>query len=467
MHNFTGKACLIIGGGKVALRRAKSVLAAGVCVDVIAPTCLPELVDLVQQYDNGQHEQGQGKLTLQQKKYQAQDISTRYTLVIAATNDRQINQAIAQQCKAQNILVNVVDDASLCDVIFPAIVDRDPILVAISSGSASPQFSKLLRERINAFIPNGYGKLAALFGRYRKRVKSSIPKAQDRAVFWNKVVHGHIAESALSGNLEQAEIQLKSAIDNHRKLEQCGEVYLIGAGPGDPDLLTLRALRLLQQSQVIVYDRLVAKEILDRLEQDKEFIYVGKQRANHSVPQQQINELLIHHANQGKRVARLKGGDPFIFGRGGEEIENLAAHDIPFQVIPGITAANGCASYAGIPLTHRDHAQSVRFVTGQLQNGTVNLNWAELTDPDQTLVFYMGLQGLPIICKNLIKHGAATNTPAALIEKGTTLHQKVHISTLGELTALLESTEIHAPTLTIVGSVVNLHSSLRWFNKSV
>ncbi|WP_424948012.1 siroheme synthase CysG [Candidatus Spongiihabitans sp.] len=457
MHNFDGKTCLIVGGGKVALRRAKNVVAAGGIVDVIAPTCLPELFDLVHQYKNGQYKNG---------RYQAQDLDPRYDLVIAATNDRQINRAIAQQCKAQNIMVNVVDDASLCDVTFPAIVDRNPILVAISSGSASPQFSKLLRGRINAFIPNGYGKLAELFGRYRKRVKSSIPKPQDRAVFWNKVVHGHIAESALSGNLAQAEAQLKSAIDNHRQLERCGEVYLIGAGPGDPDLLTLRALRLLQQSEVIIYDRLVAPEILSRLEHGKDLIYVGKQRANHAVAQQQINELLIHYANQGKRVARLKGGDPFIFGRGGEEIENLAAHNIPFQVIPGITAANGCASYAGIPLTHRDHAQSVRFVTGQLQNGTVNLNWAELTAPNQTLVFYMGLQGLPIICENLIKHGAAANTPAALIEKGTTLQQKVHISTLEALTALLESTDIHAPTLTIVGSVVNLHSSLRWFNKS-
>ncbi|WP_423908382.1 siroheme synthase CysG [Candidatus Spongiihabitans sp.] len=458
MHNFERKTCLIVGGGKVALRRAKSVLAAGGIVDVIAPTCLPELFDLVHQYKSGQYKNGQ---------YQAEDIDPRYALVIAATNDRQINQAIAQQCKAKNILVNVVDDSSLCDVTFPAIVDRNPILVAISSGSASPQFSKLLRERINTFIPNGYGKLAELFGRYRKRVKSSIPKTKDRAVFWNKVVHSYIAESALSGNLEQAEAQLKGAIDNHEKLEQCGEVYLIGAGPGDPDLLTLRALRLLQQSEVIVYDRLVAPEILNRLEQGKDLIYVGKQRANHSVAQPQINELLIRYASQGRRVARLKGGDPFIFGRGGEEIENLAAHNIPFQVIPGITAANGCASYAGIPLTHRDHAQSVRFVTGQLQNGAVNLNWAELTAADQTLVFYMGLQGLPIICENLIKHGAATNTPAALIEKGTTLQQKVHISTLEELAALLESIEIHAPTLTIVGSVVNLHASLHWFNKSV
>ncbi len=455
MYNFKGRACLIFGGGRVALRRAQSVVAAGGIVDVIAPTCLAELFNLLTTHHG----------TLRKKQYQAEDIDPHYILIIAATNNRLINRDIAKQCQAKNILVNVVDDASLCDVTFPAIVEREPILVAISSGSASPQFAKLLKERINTFIPSGYGKLAGLFGRYRKQVQSSIPKSNERELFWNKVVHSYIAESALSGNLEQAESQLQNAIINHKKLDLSGEVYLIGAGPGDPDLLTLRALRLLQQAQVILYDRLVSAEILKRLEQGKDLIYVGKQRANHRVPQQQINELLIHYASQGKKVARLKGGDPFIFGRGGEEIENLAAHNIPFQVIPGITAASGCASYAGIPLTHRNHAQSVRFVTGQLQNGTVNLNWAELTVPNQTLVFYMGLQGLPIICKNLIKHGAAANTPAALIEKGTTLQQKVHISTLEELTALLGSTEIHAPTLTIVGSVVKLHSSLHWFNK--
>ena len=459
MHNFAGKSCLIVGGGKVALRRANTILAAGGIVEVIAPTCLPELLALVA-------EQVQQHNSPQKRAYQAADIQPRYGLVIAATNDRQVNQDIVQQCKMKNILVNVVDDASLCDVTFPAIIDRDPILIAISSGSMSPQFSKLLKSRINTFIPTGYGKLAKLFGRYRKQVKTSIPKANEREVFWNKMVHGYIAESALSGNLKQAEMQLKRAIKQHKTLGQSGEVYLIGAGPGDPDLLTLRALRLLQQAQVVLYDRLVSAEILSRLDAGKELIYVGKQRANHAVPQQQINELLIQYANQGKRVARLKGGDPFVFGRGGEEIENLATHHIPFQVIPGITAANGCACYAGIPLTHRDHAQSVRFVTGQLQNGTVNLNWAELTVPDQTLVFYMGLQGLLIICKNLIKHGAAANTPTALIEKGTTLEQKVHISTLAELATLLETVEIHAPTLTIVGSVVNLHSSLRWFNQS-
>ena len=464
MHNFEGKRCLIVGGGKVALRRAKTILAAGGVVDVIAPTCLPELLVLVTEHANQPNRAHQ---VLQKRGYQVADIHPRYALVIAATDDRQVNQSIAKQCKTKNILVNVVDDALLCDVTFPSIVERNPILIAISSGSTSPQFSKLLRGRINTFIPAGYGKLAELFGRYRNQVKASIPQTKDRAIFWNKVVHGYIAENALSGNLEQAESQLKIAIEQHKELEQSGEVYLIGAGPGDPDLLTLRALRLLQQAQVVLYDRLVSPEILTRLDEGKNLIYVGKQRANHTVPQQQINELLIHHANQGKRVARLKGGDPFIFGRGGEEIENLAAHNIPFQVIPGITAANGCACYAGIPLTHRDHAQSVRFVTGQLQNGTVNLNWSELTAPDQTLVFYMGLQGLPIICKNLIKHGAAADTPTALIEKGTTLEQKVHISTLEELAILPESIEIHAPTLTIVGSVVNLHSSLHWFERFV
>jgi len=455
MHNVDGKTCLVVGGGNVALRRATRIVDAGGMVDVVANTCLPELAILVSRC-NGE---------FQQKDFQDGDLGDKYLLVVAATNQRKVNRQIAEQCKLKGILVNVVDDASECDVIFPTIVDRDPILVAISSGGASPQFSKLLRDRINTFIPNGYGRLAELFGRYRKRVTTKIAGARNREIFWNKVIHGHIAESALSGNLEYAETKLKNAIDNHKNFQVAGEVYLIGAGPGDPDLLTLRAFRLLQQAEIILYDRLVSPEILARLDEDKELIYVGKQRDSHTLPQKEINSLLIRYATDGKKVARLKGGDPFIFGRGGEEIEDLAAQNIPFQVIPGITAASGCASYAGIPLTHRDHAQSVRFVTGQLKNGTVDLNWRELVAPDQTLVFYMGLQGISIICHNLIEHGSPADTPAALIEKGTTMDQKVYISTLGGLPDLLESTEVHAPTLTIVGTVVNLHSKLEWFNK--
>ena len=454
MHNFSGCRCLVVGGGKVALRRAKRVMDAGGTVDVIAIDPLPEIYGLI--------EQGAGKV--ESRAYVAEDLTRAYHLVVAATDVKAINRQIAADCHRQSILVNVVDDSSLCDVVFPIVIDRNPAQIAISSGSASPQFSRLLRDRINTFVPHGYGRLARLFGKYRRRVNKKIPAIRDRRVFWNRVVHGYIAEGALSGNYDLAESQLKSAMEDPENFRAKGEVYLVGAGPGDPDLLTMRAFRLLQQAEIVLYDRLVSREILDRLEAGKELVYVGKQRAHHVLPQQDINALLVQYALQGKRVARLKGGDPFIFGRGGEEIETLAENGVPFQVIPGISAANGCAGYSGIPLTHRDHAQSVRFVTGQLQNGTVNLDWKNLVAPDQTLVFYMGLRGLPIICEKLIEHGCDKETPAAVIEKGTTLDQKTHVSTLEQLPGLIEKSRVQAPTLTIIGSVVTLHASLQWFH---
>ena len=459
MHNFSGCRCLVVGGGKVALRRARRVLDAGGRVDVIAAQCLPELNEMILANDGG----------VRQRPYNSSDLECHYKLVVAATDDKEVNRQIAEDGKRHRIPVNVVDDSSLCDVIFPTVINRDPTQIAISSGSASPQFANLLRHRINLFIPSGYGRLADLFGRYRRQINQRIKHSGERKNFWNKVVYGHIAESALSGNIELAESRLQAAIDDYQGFSDSGEVYLIGAGPGDPDLLTLRAFRLLQQSEIVIYDRLVSKEILDRLEEDKELIYVGKQRSDHTLPQTQINDLLVQYAKQGKRVARLKGGDPFIFGtfpsRGGEEIEKLAENHIPFQIIPGITAATGCASYAGIPLTHRDHAQSVRFVTGQLQNGSIDLDWDNLIAREQTLVFYMALHGMPTICRQLIAHGCSPDTMAAVIEKGTTPEQRVYISTLEKLPDVMAQSQIKAPTLTIVGSVVSLHSKLGWFNE--
>ena len=242
-----------------------------------------------------------------------------------------------------------------------------------------------------------------------------------------------------------------------------GEVYLVGGGPGDPDLLTFRALRLMQQAEVVVYDRLVAKAVLDMTRSDAERIYVGKERDNHAMRQEEINQLLADLAKQGKRVVRLKGGDPFIFGRGGEEIDTLASQGVPFQVIPGITAASGCASYAGIPLTHRDHAQSVTFVTGHLKDNTMNLNWAQLAQPNQTVVFYMGLKGLPVISRELQAHGMPGDTPAALVQQGTTHQQQVHIGTITSLPEIVERKQPKPPTLIIVGDVVRLHEKLSWY----
>ena len=455
-HNFTGRRCLVIGGGAVAGKRARRVIEAGGRVDLISIEVGDELKDLVAA--------GGGAVAL--RAVAPGDVGEEYALVVAATDDHAVNRRVAAEARRKGVPVNVVNDVSLCDVVFPLTIDRDPITITVASGAASPTLTRLLGNRIDSLIPGGYGELAHLVGRFRKQAQEKIPDVAGRIRFWENILQGVVAESVFSGKTEEAENLLAQALESPQAVQEAGEVYLIGAGPGDPDLLTLRAFRLLQQADVVLYDRLVAPQILERLNADTELVYVGKQRADHFVPQRNINRMLIDYAREGKRVARLKGGDPFIFGRGGEEIEQLARQGIPFQVIPGITAASGCASYAGIPLTHRDHAQSVRFVTGQLQDGSVNLDWKSLVAPGQTLVFYMSLKGLPIICKNLLAFGMEASLPVALIEKGTTLQQKVYVSTLGEMRAVLERNDIHAPTIFIAGTVVSLHRSLDWFPTS-
>src|SRR5690606_11633332 len=339
---------------------------------------------------------------------------------------------------------------------------RSPLIVAVTSGGDAPVLARLIRAKIETWIPSTYGQLAGLAKKFRARVKQLFPDVQQRRVFWEEVFQGQIAESVFAGKLGEGERLLEAKIAGAAP-RALGEVYLVGAGPGDPDLLTFRALRLMQQADVVLYDRLVAPAIIELCRRDAERIYVGKRRSEHAVPQEEINQLLVDLAKQGKRVLRLKGGDPFIFGRGGEEIEQLAAEGIPFQVVPGITAASGCAAYAGIPLTHRDHAQSVRFVTGHLKDGSCDLPWAELAAPGQTLVFYMGLVGLPLICEQLVAHGRAARTPVALVQQGTTSNQRVYTGTLQSLPDLLARHEVQAPTLVIVGEVVSLREKLAWF----
>ncbi|HEX6320970.1 MAG TPA: siroheme synthase CysG, partial [Burkholderiales bacterium] len=348
----------------------------------------------------------------------------RYALVIAATSDPAVNRAVADAAKARRIPVNVVDQPALCSFILPSIIERAPLIVAVSSGGASPVLARLLRARLESLIPAGYGRLAALAGEFRDRVKARF-KPPERRRFWERVLQGPIAELVFTGRDAEARKTLQASLDDTRLAFSGGEVSLVGAGPGDPDLLTFRALRLMQQADVVVYDRLVSRPVLDLVRLEAERIYAGKERAKHALPQEDINHLLVRLAREGKRVVRLKGGDPFIFGRGGEEIDSLAAEGIPFQVVPGITAAAGCASYAGIPLTHRDYSQAVVFVTGHLQDGSVNLNWAALAQPNQTVVFYMGLLGVEVICRQLVAHGLAAETPAALIQQGTTPQQRV------------------------------------------
>ncbi|MDP4987613.1 MAG: siroheme synthase CysG, partial [Porticoccaceae bacterium] len=342
-------------------------------------------------------------------------------------------------------------------------VDRSPLIVAITSGGDAPVLVRLLRTKLEALLPAGLSKLAALAGSFRERVKAKFYSGSDRKAFWEEVFYGPIAEQAYANNLQVAERLLQEKLDATSAFKT-GEVYLVGGGPGDPDLLTFKALRLMQQADIVLYDRLVSAEVLNLVRRDATRIYVGKTAGDHPVTQENINQKLVEYARAGNRVVRLKGGDPFIFGRGGEEIETLAAEGIPFQVVPGITAASGCASYAGIPLTHRDHAQSVRFIAGHLRSGEMDLNWPELVQPNQTLVFYMGLSGMETICRSLKAHGLAASTPAALIERGTTDQQRVFVGDLDSLPSIVRDAGAKAPTLIIVGHVVSLQSTLAWFN---
>lgn len=450
-HNLRGARVLVVGGGEIALRKSRLLADSGAVLRVVAPEIGEEVRELIERSGGEQILRG----------YTESDLNG-CVLIIAATDDEPLNAQVSADARQRGVPVNVVDAPALCSVIFPAIVDRSPLVIAVSSGGDAPVLARLIRAKLETWIPPSYGHLAGLAARFRHQVKGLFPNVQQRRAFWEEVFQGPIADRQLAGQGAEAERLLQAKIDGDAPAAT-GEVYLVGAGPGDPDLLTFRALRLMQQADVVLYDRLVAPAILDLCRRDADRVYVGKQRADHALPQDQINQQLVDLAKQGKRVVRLKGGDPFIFGRGGEEIEELAAHGIPFQVVPGITAASGCAAYAGIPLTHRDHAQSVRFVTGHLKNGSTDLPWKDLVSPSQTLVLYMGLIGLPVICEQLIKHGRAADTPAALIQQGTTVNQRVFTGTLANLPQLVAEHEVHAPTLVIVGEVVKLREKLAWF----
>ncbi len=447
--------CLVVGGGSVALRKIRLMRNAGAKITVIAPKLCDELM---REFGDQIHHYA--------RKFSDDDIQG-YRLITAASNDPQVNRRVSELAQASNIPVNVVDQPDLCSFITPSIVDRAPVTIAISTGGGAPVLARMLRSKLEAFIPASYGHLASAMSASRSHVKQKFTDERERRRFWEAIINGPIAEQFFSGRTEQAITALQDAIsentDTGSDIQDRGEVWLVGAGPGDPDLLTFRALRLMQQADVVLYDRLVSDKILNLTRRDADRIYVGKKRSKHAVPQGKINQLLVDLAKQGKSVLRLKGGDPFIFGRGGEEIELLAESNIPFQIVPGITAASGCATYAGIPLTHRNHAQSCMFVTGHLKNGTVDLNWKLLANANQTVVIYMGLVGLPIICQQLLAHGVAASMPIALVEQGTTKRQRVFTSTLESMPEKIKGKDIHAPTLIIIGTVVSLHESLQWY----
>lgn len=384
-------------------------------------------------------------------------------LVVAAEEDPALDLLRLNEARARHIPVNVVNNAELSTFIFPSIIDRSPIIAAVASGGELPVLSRLLRSQIESSLPHGYGRLATLASQYKDQIKALLPELTPRRRLWERLLEGRFAELVFSGREQDATTLIEAELEDvHAHKSAVGEVYLVGAGPGDPDLLSFKALRLMRQSDVVLYDRLVSEPILALTRQDAEKINVGKERSNHLVPQESINDLLVHYARQGKRVLRLKGGDPFIFGRGGEEIEKLAEQGIPFQIVPGVTAASGCAAYAGIPLTHRDYSQSVRFITAHLKNDTCDLPWHEFIHDGQTLVFYMGLTGLPVICRELIAHGMSADKPVALISKGTTPEQKVLTGSLSSIQQLATQSEVRAPTLIIIGDVVRLRDKLAW-----
>ncbi|MBD0138807.1 uroporphyrinogen-III C-methyltransferase, partial [Acinetobacter baumannii] len=375
-------------------------------------------------------------------------------------NDAEVNKTVYEQCEARNLLVNSVDDIPHCRFMVPAIIDRSPLIVSVASNGTSPVLSRQIRTQLETSIPHGMGKLAEFSGKWRNQVKEKISNPDERRIFWENLYASPLKEQVFNDNLDVADSMLEQALQEWKAPK--GEVYLVGAGPGDPELITLKALRLMQQADVVIYDRLVSAPILELCRRDATKIYVGKARSNHSVPQEGINALLVDYAKKGKRVCRLKGGDPFIFGRGGEEIQELFQAGVPFQVVPGITAASGCSAYAGIPLTHRDYAQSVRFLTGHLKEGSPELPWNELVYENQTLVLYMGLVGLERICEQLIAHGQRPDMPVALISKGTTPEQKVVVGSLADIASKVTEHQIHAPTLTIIGEVVRLREQLQW-----
>jgi len=441
-----------VGGGEVALRKARLMLQAGAALTVVAPECCNGLLEL----------QRQIPFTYIQAEFSG-ELLAGMRLAVAATNRPEVNRRVAALAAEQNVWANVVDDLELSSYISPAVIDRSPIVIALSTGGATPVLARLLRARLESLIPAGWGQVARFGAAMRERVRARIGDTDARRAFWESVFQGPIAEDLIAGNLSRAQKQMDLRLSHEDGVAR-GAVYLVGAGPGNPDLLTFRALRLMQQADVVLYDRLVAPALLDLVRRDAERVYVGKARANHALSQEDINALMVRLAREGKRVLRLKGGDPFIFGRGGEEIESLSAHGIPFEVVPGVTSASGAAAYAGIPLTHRDYAQSVTFVTGHLKDGSIALDWEMLARPAQTVVVYMGVVTAQALCQAFISHGRPGTCPAAVVENATMPSQRVLISTLDDLAREIEQQGIQSPALIIIGDVVKLAGKLAWFH---
>jgi len=450
------KLILLVGGGEVAERKLDLLVKAKAQVIIMSPT----FTDYLQTFSD------RAELTFVDSEYKTSILDEyKFSFVIAATNNEDLNKKIAKDANEKNILVNVVDRPEICDFIFPSILERGPVTVSVSTGGASPVLARMLRTKLETSIPGGYGKLAKIVSDNRVVVRKKFKNFKSNRIFWEEILNSKFVDLVLSGQEGAAEKFLEKEIENfdeNKKSE--GEVYLVGAGPGDPDLLTFRALRLMQQADIVLYDRLVHPDIIELVRRDAQKIYVGKKRDQHTVRQDEINQLLVKYAKEGNRVLRLKGGDPFIFGRGGEEIETLLDQNVTFQVVPGITSASGCSTYSGIPLTHRDYAQSCIFVTGHLKDGKLDLNWEKLIQPNQTIVFYMGLVSIKIICNKLIEYGLDKKTYCALVQQGTTQNQKVFATTISLMPDMVEKEKPEPPTIFIIGNVVKLREKLNWFS---
>jgi len=465
-----GRRVLLVGGGEVAERKARLLLAAGARVEIVARDIVaPELATWIAAPPPLPRDAGEGRaegvatgtVTWLAREFEESHLESA-SLVVAATSDADLNERVAVAARARHVLVNVVDDAARSSFIVPAIVDRSPLVIAISSGGVAPVLARLVRERLETLIDESFGSLAGLLERWRGRIKGAFPDLGARRRFYEAVVRGEVAANLRRRRPEAAERELERLLQAPAR-KASGSVVLVGAGPGDPGLLTLNALRALQEADVILHDRLVSDDVLDLARRDALRIPVGKAARAHSVPQEQIHALMLEHARAGRRVVRLKGGDPFVFGRGGEELEFLASHGVPFEVVPGITAAIACGAYAGIPLTHREHSQSVRLVTAHCRDSLDSLDWASLARERQTLAFYMGVAGLGAIRDGLLRHGRDAATPVAIIEHASRSQQRVTLATLAELEDVARRGHIESPALLVVGEVAAHAARLHWF----
>jgi uroporphyrin-III C-methyltransferase/precorrin-2 dehydrogenase/sirohydrochlorin ferrochelatase len=444
--SLQGRRALVVGGGDSAARKAELLLKAGAQVSLIAETVGGEIAQFI----------AEGHVSWAGRSFDESDLEG-MSLVVVAAEDEPIEARVSAAAQQRCIPVNVVDRPALSSFIMPAIVDRSPITIAVSTGGTAPVLARRIRAEIERTLPAALGRLARFAEMFREQVRRTLVVPRARVRFWDRVFEGRVGELALAGDEFGARRELIRLLDGFRsEAPSAGMVHLVGAGPGDPDLLTLKAHRLLQRADVLVYDRLVSDEILSLARRDAERVYVGKRRANHCVPQEEINDRLVALARAGKSVVRLKGGDPFVFGRGGEEVEALVKAGVAVEVVPGVTAALGCASSAGIPLTHRDHAQACVLVTGHLKNGTVDLDWEMLARPRQTVVIYMGVGALPQIASQLISHGLPASTPVALIENGTTDRERRIVGTLATIDRQAQRAFLTGPTLCMVGEVVGL-----------